>query len=321
MKKKALIIGVSGQDGCLLSSYLLSQDYEVYGTSRNNQNLDLIGSAKRMILSKISLINMDAFNYQEVLSVVTKVMPDEIYNLSGPSSVASSFKDYEMCINTIQVINKNILQAICETDENVRFLNAGSSEIFGNVKGKITSKTVFQPISPYAIGKAKSVENIISFRDRFGIFACSAFLFNHESLLRKTTFVTAKVVQGAQRHARGHKDKISVGNIEIKRDWGWAYEYVEAMHRILQLDKPVECIIATGETNSLEQFISHAYKLVGLNWEDHISIDESLYRKSEIIENYADIEDTARILDWRAKYKMKDIIEMMVHGRDWDSCE
>jgi GDPmannose 4,6-dehydratase len=213
------------------------------------------------------------------------------------------------------------LQAICETDKEVRFLNAGTSEVFGNVEEKITTRSVFQPISPYAIGKAKSIENIISFRDRFGIFACSAFLFNHESLLRKTTFVTAKVVQAAQRHARGYKGKISLGNIQIKRDWGWADEYVKAMHHILQLDKPTECIIATGETNSLEQFISHAYSLFGLNWKDHISIEDSLYRKSEIIANYADIQDTARILNWRAEYKMKDIIEMMAHGRDWDGNE
>ncbi|MBU1183253.1 MAG: GDP-mannose 4,6-dehydratase, partial [Proteobacteria bacterium] len=245
-----------------------------------------------------------------------KVEPDEIYNLAGQSSVGLSFEQPVETLESISVGTLNLLEAIRFIKQPIRFYNAGSGECFGNTGGiPADESTLFQPRSPYAVAKSAAHWEVANYREAYNLFACNGILFNHESHLRPERFVTAKIINTACRISNGSKEKLHLGNISIARDWGWAPEYVEAMWRILQQDAPEDFVIATGETNTLEEFVAEAFACVGLDWSDHVVTDSSLLRPSDIMVSRANSQKAMQKLGWSAEFKMRDVIRMMIDNQ------
>jgi GDPmannose 4,6-dehydratase len=312
-KKRALIIGVSGQDGTYLAKLLLDKGYEVYGTARDAQtstfhNLTLLG-----IRNQVQAESMAPNDFRSVLQALVKVKPDELYNLAGQSSVGLSFQQPVETLESISTATLNLLEAIRFTDLPIRFYNAGSGESFGDTGGIAADETTpFRPRSPYAVAKAAAFWQVANYREAYGLFACSGILFNHESPLRPERFVTKKIVATACRIARGSNEKLFLGTTTIARDWGWAPEYVEAMWRMLQQERPDDYVIATGETHTLEEFTATAFNCVGLDWRDHVETDPSLYRPTEITVGCGNPAKACKVLGWQAQYAMQDVVKMMV---------
>ena len=313
MTKKALICGISGQDGSYLSRLLLEKGYDVYGTARDAQVASFANLIRLGIHDQIRFHSMALNDFRSVLQVLVNVQPDEIYNLAGQSSVGLSFDQPVETLESISVGTLNLLEAIRFIKRPTRLYNAGSSECFGNTGGHPADEnTPFRPRSPYAVAKATAFWEIANYREAYNLYASTGILFNHESPLRPERFVTQKIVRSACRIARGADEKLKLGTIEIARDWGWAPEYVEAMWLILQQEKADDFVIATGETNRLEDFVAEVFRCVQLDWRDHVESDASLLRPSEIMVSRANPEKSARILGWQATYKMKDVARMMV---------
>lgn len=315
MKRKALICGISGQDGAYLAGFLLAKNYEVYGTSRDAQmssfsNLRCLG-----IHNLVKLESMTLNDFRSVLQALIKAQPDEIYNLAGQSSVGLSFQQPVETLESISVGTLNLLEAIRFTGQPIKFYNAGSSECFGDTGGIPADElTPFRPRSPYAVAKAAAFWEVANYREAYNLFACSGILFNHESPLRPERFVTKKVVSAACRIASGSKEKLHLGNISIQRDWGWAPEYVEAMWMILQQAIPDDFVIATGESHSLEEFVDVAFSCVGLHWQEHIVIDSALLRLTDLMIGKGNPARAKEKLGWTACYRMKDVVTMMVEA-------
>ena len=313
LSKRALVIGISGQDGAYLSQFLLSKGYEVFGTSRNISDDRVNGLRSLGILERINLIQADPSNFIHVSSFVADVKPDEIYNLSGQSSVGLSFYKPLETFSSIALATINILEAIRLTDKNIKFYNAGSGEMFGNTEGKAAVEdTPLNPVSPYGHAKASATMQVSSYRSTYGIHACTGILFNHESPLRPEQYVTQKIIRAACRIGRGSTEKLSLGNIDISRDWGYAADYVEAMWAMLQCDQPQDIIVATGHTSSLEYLIQQAFQYFNLDWKDHVKVDKALLRDSEIITGIADPSKAESILGWKASYSLDDVINIMI---------
>ena len=313
MAKKALICGVSGQDGAFLSRFLIGKGYDVHGTARDAQMASFPNHIKLGIRDQIKFHSMALNDFRSVLQVLSQVQPDEIYNLAGQSSVGLSFDQPVETLESISVGTLNLLEAIRFMKRPIRLYNAGSSECFGNTGGQPADEnTPFRPRSPYAVAKATAFWEIANYREAYNLYASTGILFNHESSLRPERFVTQKIVRSACRIANGTIEKLKLGNIEIARDWGWAPEYVEAMWMILQQEKADDFVIATGETNRLEDFVAEVFRCVGLDWRDHVESDPSLLRPSEIMVSRANPEKSARILGWQATYRMRDVARMMV---------
>lgn len=313
MSRKALICGVSGQDGAYLSRFLLGKGYEVHGTARDAQMASFPNHIKLGIFDQIRFHSMALNDFRSVLQVLAFVQPNEIYNLAGQSSVGLSFDQPVETLESISVGTLNLLEAIRFMKLSIKLYNAGSSECFGNTGGKPADEnTPFHPRSPYAVAKATAFWEVANYREAYNMYASTGILFNHESPLRPERFVTQKIVKSACRIANGSSEKLKLGNIEIARDWGWAPEYVEAMWMILQQEKADDFVIATGETNKLEDFVAEVFRCVGLEWRDHVESDSSLLRPSEIMVSKADPEKSKNILGWRATYGMKDVARMMV---------
>lgn len=310
---KALICGISGQDGAYLSRLLLDKGYEVHGTARDAQ-MSTFGNLQRLgIRDSITFHSMAPNDFRSVLQVLTKVRPDEIYNLAGQSSVGLSFEQPVETLESISVGTLNLLEAIRFIGLPMRFYNAGSSECFGNTGGApADEQTPFRPRSPYAVAKATAFWEVANYREAYSLFACTGILFNHESPLRPERFVTQKIVKSACRIAAGSGEKLHLGNISIARDWGWAPEYVEAMWLMLQQDRADDFVIATGETNSLEDFVAAAFHCVGLDWREHVISDQSLLRPSEIMVSRGNAGKSAIILGWEAKNRMRDVVRLMI---------
>jgi len=319
MKKTALICGISGQDGAWLAQHLLSKGYTVHGTSRDAQlstfhNLKLLN-----IFEQVRVESMAPIDFRSVVQTVARVKPDEIYNLAGQSSVGLSFQQPVETLESIAVGALNLLEALRFTGIPAKLYNAASSECFGNTYGEPANEnTPFYPRSPYAVAKATAFWEVANYREAYGLFACSGILFNHESHLRPERFVTKKIVSTAQRIAQGSKVKLQLGNIDIQRDWGWAPEYVDAMHQILQLDAPEDFVIATGATNSLRDFLVATFEHFDLDWHDHVTIDYELQRPTDIKIGRADPGKAKRVLGWQAKYKMKDVVRLMIEFQQRD---
>ncbi|HFE38721.1 MAG TPA: GDP-mannose 4,6-dehydratase [Gammaproteobacteria bacterium] len=311
--KKALICGASGQDGAYLAKLLLEKGYEVHGTSRDAQvcpfsNLKTLG-----LFDKVEVCSMVSTDFRSVLQVLSKIKPDEIYNLAGQSSVGFSFKQPFETMESISLGTLNILEVIRFMGLPVRFYNAGSSECFGDTGGKAaTEQDAFRPRSPYAVAKSAAHWEVANYREAYGIFACTGILFNHESPLRPRRFVTRKIISSACEIAQGEKKILELGNIEIRRDWGWAPEYVDAMWRMLQVDDAEDFVISTGESNSLQDFCAIAFEAFGLNWRDHVKINKSFFRPSEIMYGGGDATNAEKKLGWKAKVKMRDVVMRMV---------
>jgi len=313
MGKRAVICGISGQDGAYLAASLLQKGYTVFGTSRDAQVSAFSGLHELHIAGDVHLESMALTDFRSVLQVLVKCEPDEVYNLAGQSSVGLSFQQPVETLESFATGTLNLLEAIRFRGQPVRLYNAGSSECFGDVLHTDADETTaFRPRSPYAVAKSAAHWEVANYREAYNLFACSGILFNHESPLRRERFVTRKIVAAAVRIAKGSGERLKLGELSIQRDWGWAPEYVEAMWKMLQLDKPEDFVIATGQTNSLESFVASAFECVGLHWRDHVDSTAALMRPSEIRMSRANPAKAFTLLNWRAKNKMRDVVELMV---------
>jgi GDPmannose 4,6-dehydratase len=313
--KKALICGISGQDGAYLAKLLLEKDYEVYGTSRDAQISSFRNLLRLGIRDRIKFESLVPTDFRSVLQVISKVKPDEIYNLAGQTSVGLSFEQPVETLESIATGTLNFLEAIRFTHAPIKFYNAGSSECFGDIGGfPADENTPFRPRSPYAVAKATAFWQVANYREAYDIFACSGILFNHESPLRPQRFVTQKIIAAACHIAKGNQEKLQLGNMSVKRDWGWAPEYIEAMYLMLQQSQPDDYVIATGVSSSLEEFVAEAFNCVGLNWRDHVVTDASLLRPTDLAISQGNPAKAKEKLGWQAKYKMPDVVRMMVEA-------
>jgi GDPmannose 4,6-dehydratase len=309
-----LIFGVSGQDGAYLAAFLLDKGYQVWGTSRDaagpHENLDCLH-----LTGKLKLVAADMVDSASVQAAIEAAEPHEIYNLAGQTSVSRSFTQPLETIREISQGSLHVLEAMRVLRTNARFFHAGSSECFGNAgREPLREDTPLRPQSPYGAAKAAAHLQVASYRASFGIFAATGILFNHESPLRPETFVTQKVIAAVGAISRGSQEPLCLGNIDVYRDWGWAPEYVEAMWRILQHDQPDDFIIATGESNSLRQFVDAAFTAIGRDSTEFLSLDGSLLRPTEIQYSYADASKIERALGWHAHSRMTDVIRLMLEA-------
>lgn len=313
--KKALICGISGQDGAYLAKLLLEKGYEVYGTSRDAQISSFRNLLRLGIRDRIKFESLVPTDFRSVLQVISKVKPDEIYNLAGQTSVGLSFEQPVETLESIATGTLNFLEAIRFTHAPIKFYNAGSSECFGDIGGfPADENTPFRPRSPYAVAKATAFWQVANYREAYDIFACSGILFNHESPLRPQRFVTQKIIAAACHIAKGNQEKLQLGNMSVKRDWGWAPEYIEAMYLMLQQSQPDDYVIATGVSSSLEEFVAEAFNCVGLNWRDHVVTDANLLRPTDLAISQGNPAKAKEKLGWQAKYKMPDVVRMMVEA-------
>jgi len=312
MKKKALILGVSGQDGAYLAKFLLDKGYEVHGTSRDHEmskfaNLECLG-----IKSQITVHSLMPSDFRSVFTVLDKVRPQELYNLAGQTSVGLSFVFPVETFESISVGTLNVLECIRMLKLNTKFYNAGSSEAFGNTPHGAREDTLFQPRSPYATAKAAANYSVANYREAYNLFCCTGILFNHESPFRPARFVTRKIVATAVRIKRGSGEKLELGRIDIKRDWGWAPEYVEAMWLMLQQDNPDDFVIATGVSTSLQDYVAKVFAYLGMNWTDHVTQSPGLKRPSDIDISYGLANKAEKILGWKPRVGLSEVIARMV---------
>src|SRR6266446_8440012 len=308
--KVALIAGITGQDGAYLARFLLEKGYVVHGTSRDAALARLDGLIALGVCDKVALHSMSPADFQSVVQVIEKVAPDEIYNLSGQSSVSLSFTQPAETLAGIALGTLNMLESLRRLGGRVRFYNAGSSECFGDTG----TRAVFRPKSPYGVAKAAAISLVANYRESYGLFACSGLLFNHESPLRPSRFVTRKITAAAARISAGSRERLALGNLAIRRDWGWAPEYVEAMWKMLQCDQPDDFVIASGVACSIEELVARAFIEVGLNWRDHVDYDASLVRSSDIMCSLGDPSKAVQALDWRPTVKLPEIVARMVRA-------
>ena len=313
MKKRALICGISGQDGSYLAKLLLSKGYKVFGTSRDAQVSNFSNLQKLGCKNKIIFLSMSPEDFRSVFITFQRVEPDEIYFLAGQSSVGLSFEQPAETIQSISLGTLNILEAAKILKKQTKIYFAGSSETFSDTNGqRANEKTSFNPKSPYAVAKASASLLVDNYLEAYGLFVCTGILFNHESPLRPKHFVTKKIVSAAVRISKGSKEILELGRLDISRDWGWAPEYVEAMWLILQQKKAENFVIATGETNTLEKFVEISFSFFGLNWKDHVKVNESFKRPSDLLANFADVSKAYTKLGWKAKFKINDVIRLMI---------
>lgn len=311
-KKRALICGISGQDGSYLAKLLLDKGYEVYGGSRDAQSISFDNLRKLGIHQRISYVSISINDFRSVLQTINKVIPSEIYNLAGQSSVALSFEQPVETLESITVGTLNLLEAIRFSGLPIKFYNAGSSESFGNSTDAVNEDSKFTPRSPYGVAKAAAFWEVANYREAYNIYACTGILFNHESPLRKERFVTKKIISAAYKISQGYESVLKLGNIAIYRDWGWAPEYVEAMWLMLQKEKPDDYVIATGETHSLQEFIEVTFTCFGLDWKKYTQTDKQLLRPTDISIGTANPLKAKIELGWEAKIKMKRLVELLV---------
>ena len=311
----ALICGVSGQDGAYLAQLLLNVGYRVFGTSRDAQVGGTSNLARLGLVGRVTILSMASNDFRSVLQVLDKVRPDEIYNLAGQSSVGLSFDQPVETLESHAVATLNLLESLRFMKLGARFYSAGSSECFGDAGDQAANEdTPFRPRSPYAVAKATAFWEVANYREAYGLFACTGILFNHESPLRPERFVTQKIVRAAVRIAAGSGERLKLGNLDIWRDWGYAPEYVDAMHRMLQQSQPQDFVIATGQTSSLQDFVGAAFGHFGLDWRDHVDSDAGLLRPSDLRVSRADPSRAARVLGWHAQAGMLDVVKRMVEG-------
>lgn len=312
---RALVCGISGQDGAYLARLLLDKGYEVVGTSRDAQVGGFANLIRLGIRDRVSLESMAPNDFRSVVNVVRRTDPEEIYNLSGQSSVGLSFEQPVETLDSMAMGTVNLLEAIRFLDRPVRLYSAGSSECFGDTHGHAANEhTSFRPRSPYAVAKSTAHWLVANYRDAYGLHASTGILFNHESPLRPGRFVTKKIVTAAARIAGGDRLRLTLGNIDIKRDWGWAPEYVDAMWRMLQQPTGSDFVIATGESNTLEEFAEVAFGHVGLDWREHTDLSDALRRPSDLAEGLGDACRAREVLGWSATYRMNDVVKAMMEA-------
>jgi GDPmannose 4,6-dehydratase len=311
---KALVIGVSGQDGAYLAKLLLEKGYEVHGTSRDHELCPFHNLRNLNIKDRIQLGSMVTSDFRSVLTTLQKSEVDEIYHLAGQTSVGMSFAYPVETLDSILIGTMNILECIRLLEKPVRFFNAGSSEVFGNTLSPADECARYNPRSPYATAKAASHYAVANYREAYGLHASTGILFNHESPLRPQRFVTSKIISTAVRISQGSKETLNLGKIDLKRDWGWAPDYVEAMWMVLQQKAPDDYVIATGQSHSIEDFVAATFESLGLEWREHVHRDPSLFRPSDIEYSCGNPAKAKSILGWEATHGFDQIIPMLVEA-------
>lgn len=310
--KKALIIGITGQDGAYLAKHLLDKGYEVTGSSRDVMASSFANLQALGIRDKVKLVSVSINDFRSVFNAIKSFNPDEIYNLAGQTSVGLSFDQPVEAIESIAIGTLNILEVIRLQNRPVRFYNAGSSECFGDTGDTSANEhTPFAPRSPYAVAKSTAKWLINSYRESYGLYACTGILFNHESPLRPERFVTQKIIAGAAKIKAGQLSKLQLGNLDISRDWGWAPEYVQAMWLMMQLDKPDDFVIATGRQESLKYFVAKAFEYFDLDWQKYVEIESSFFRPNEIVSSVGNPQKAIEVLRWSKPTDVDGVIKMM----------
>jgi len=319
MARRALITGITGQDGSYLAELLLSKGYEVHGIRRRSSSFntgridDILPVDIHQGDSRLVLSYGDLADSPSLLKLLLKIQPDEIYHLGAQSHVRVSFEIPEYTGDITGLGTGRLLEAMHQTGISSKFYNAASSELFGNAAEVPQRETTrLQPRSPYACAKLYSYWMTRMYREAYGIFACNGILFNHESPRRGETFVSRKIAMTVARILRGLQRKLYLGNLEARRDWGYAPEYVEAMWRMLQQPQPDDYVIATGETHSVREFVACAFEHVGLNWQDYVAIDPCYFRPTEVDVLQGDASKAENILGWKAKVKFRELVQLMV---------
>ncbi|MCX7940612.1 MAG: GDP-mannose 4,6-dehydratase [Endomicrobia bacterium] len=313
--KKALITGITGQDGSYLAEFLLTKGYEVHGIVRRVALEDPEHRLWRIkhIKDKLILHCGSLESYASIFSIVEKVQPDECYHLAAQSFVSYSFEDEFSTINANINGTMFVLSALKEKAPKCKFYFAGSSEMFGLAKETPQNEnTPFHPRSPYGVSKVAGFYMTMNYREAYNMFCCSGILFNHESPRRGFEFVTRKITDTVAKIKAGLAKELRLGNLEAKRDWGFAGDYVEAMWLMLQQDEPDDYVIATGETHSVKEFAELAFSYVGLNWEDYVVIDPQHYRPAEVFELCGDYSKARKKLGWYPKVKFEELVRMML---------
>ena len=316
MTVRALVIGVSGQDGAYLARHLLEQGCTVIGTSRDAELSSFANLRRLGVRERVTCLSMTTTDFRSVLGAMEKADADLIFNLAGQTSVGLSFDQPVETLESITTGTLNALEAIRFRRRECRFYNASSSEIFGDVAGgePADETTAFRPRSPYGVAKAAAHWLVANYREAYGLHASSGILFNHESPLRPARFVTAKIVNAAVRIAGGSGERLSLGRLDVVRDWGWAPEYVEAMAAMTQRDEPEDYVIATGRSVSLETFVALVFAALDLDWRDHVDSDPGLYRATDIAISRADPGRAERRLGWRARTDVEGVARRLVEA-------
>jgi GDPmannose 4,6-dehydratase len=316
MSQRALICGISGQDGTYLAKLLLERGYEVWGSSRDIEVTPFHNARRFGIYDSLHMVSLNLRDVGSTIGLLQRIRPHEIYNLTGQSSVGLSFEQPVETIESIAVGTLNLLEAVRLTNRDIRTYNAGSTECFGDTGDKIANEdSQLNPRSPYAVAKASAHWVVASYREAYGLFACTGILSNHDSPLRPHRFVTRKIVDAAAAIASGNHSVLTLGNLKIERDWGWAPEYVDAIARMLGQPNPEDYVIATGESYALTDFVDTAFDLIGKDWRDYVQHDEHLMRPTDILRNKVDPSKAATRLGWRAKSRMKDVVRMMLEAQ------
>jgi len=318
--KKALITGITGQDGSYLAELLLSKDYEVHGIIRrassfNTARIDHLYSDPHINGVRLFLHYGDIGDSTNLIKLLYRIQPEEVYHLAAQSHVRVSFDIPEYTGDVTGLSTVRLLEAIHETGVKAKFYQASSSEMFGKVQETPQRETTpFYPRSPYAAAKVYAYWSTVNYRESYGLFACNGILFNHESPRRGETFVTRKITRAAARIKTGRQEKLYLGNLDAKRDWGYAKEYVEAMWLMLQQDQPDDFVIATGETHSVKEFLEETFAYHGLDWQEHVEIDPKYYRPTEVDVLIGDAGKAKRVLGWEPQTKFSDLVRLMAQA-------
>ena len=317
--KKALITGITGQDGSYLAELLLAKGYYVYGLIRrsssfNTGRIDHLYEDPHQPNVTLKLTYGDLNDGSSLNRIIRTIQPDEIYHLGAQSHVRVSFEIPEYTGEITGMGAVRLLEAIRETGIDTRFYNASSSEMFGSAPPPQNETTPFLPRSPYAAAKVYAHWMTVNYREGYGLFACNGILFNHESPRRGETFVTRKITKAVARIKLGKQEKLFLGNLEAKRDWGFAGDYVEAMWQILQQDEPSDFVIATGESHSVREFLEAAFGHVGLDWRRFVEIDPRYYRPTEVDVLQGDASKARLVLGWKPKVRFGELVQMMVNA-------
>jgi GDPmannose 4,6-dehydratase len=311
--KRALITGLTGQDGAYLAELLLKKGYKVYGTFRRVSTPNFWRLQSLGIYSKINLIPADLLDMGSLLEALKVSDPDEVYNMGASSYVASSFEEPVVAQEITGISVTKLLECIRQHNSNVKFYQASTSEMFGDNRFKIQNEqTIFNPSSPYAVSKlyAHNITNV--YRNSYNMFASCGILFNHESPLRGMEFVSRKITNAVAEISLGLKDKLVLGNMKAKRDWGFAPEYMDAIHKILQQNKPEDFVISTGESHSVSEFVKLAFDLVGLNWKKYVKTDKRFFRPMEVNSLRGDNTKAKKKLKWKPKTDFKKLVKIMI---------
>ena len=319
MKSKALITGITGQDGFYLTKFLLEKNYEVHGTIRRSSSINtsridgLISKYQKE--GQLNLHYSDLIDSSSISSLVSEIMPNEIYNLGAQSHVAVSFKNPMLSTQVGNIGTLSLLEAIKSVDKTIKFYQASSSEMYGGgVKEKLNENSAFDPKSPYAASKMFSHNITKVYRESYNLFAANGILFNHESPHRGETFVTRKITRAATRISLGLQSKLTLGNLDASRDWGFAGDYVEAMWLMLQHKNPDDWVIATGKTYTVREFLEKVFSKLGMKYEDHVVSSEKYFRPNEVDYLLGDSTKAKKELGWKPKFSLDDLIDAMVES-------